>query len=133
MLSHRNMQYYLLFRVIRQCETVFLYKMAVWKVSIADAKLLPWLDFTDRLEGNEALVLHFVVETIYDAVRYQTVIDVVKQWHHHKDRIRVICILVRGVVEDEIATAHGAESPAPLFEVDRNSILLKLSGVFTIG
>jgi hypothetical protein len=72
--------------------------MAVWKVSIADAKLLPWLDFTDCLEGNEALVLHFIVETIDNTVRCQAVIDVVEQWHHHKDRIRVSCVLVRGVV-----------------------------------
>lgn len=72
--------------------------MAVWKVSIADAKLLPWLDFTDRLEGNEALVLHFIVETIDNTVWCQTMINVVEQWYHHKDRIGVSCVLVRGVV-----------------------------------
>jgi len=79
----------LLFRIIRQCKTVFLTKVAVSKVSITYAELFSCLNLACCHEADEALVLYFIMITYDDAVRLEAVVDIIQKRHHHKNRIRV--------------------------------------------
>jgi len=75
----------LLLRIMWQCEPVFLNKVAVGKVSITYAELFSCLNLARCHEADEALVLYFVMITCNNAVRQQTMVDIIQKGHHHEN------------------------------------------------
>lgn len=123
-LSHRYMHNDLLFRILGQREPVFLDQVTVSKVAITYAQLLARLYLPRCLKANEALILYFVMETCNHAVWLKTVVDIIQQRHHHKDWIRICCVLISGIVKNKISATNDAKRPAPLFKVNRHPTVL---------